>query len=1039
MKTQRNSPQRRVNDRASHRATFFCLFFWLNLATSLFAQPHDIRFEHISVEQGLSNFSVSSIVQDQQGFLWIATEEGLNRYDGYDFTVYKADPADSNALPTSFFGQLYRDRAGALWPNAFVHLYRYDPETDSFVRFERYAPNTKSLSGKWITQVIEDGYGEFWIGTTEGLHRYNRQREVLIDYRHDPNDPTSISADYITAFSEDSASRNTLWIGTFNGGANRFDRERNVFKRYRHDPADPNGLSSDYIWCICEDRRGVVWIGTENGLCRYDRQADRIQRYRSNPDVSKTLGSDRVFVLFEDSQGTLWAGTRNVGLWRYEPQADRFLQYQHDPNDPYSLSGNRIHAIYEDRSGVLWFGHYRAGLSRYARHQDKFVRYKINGEVYAIWQDRNANLWVGGIGTGLLQFNREGKLVAHYRHDPQNSHSLSSDDIWAVREDRRGRLWIGTDEGLNLYDTKRRQFIRYKHQSLDPSNEEHRAVKIIYEDSKGEIWFGTKGSGLLRWEGNQKTFIYYQPDPKNPQSLSGTHVWAICEDLRADLWIGTFGAGLNRFNRKTQTFTRYPRDGKQSDGIYSLHIDSAGGVWSGTFGGGLQRLDPRTNRFTYYKDRNGLIDNFVKGVMADARGNLWLSTDKGLSRFDTRTEEFKNFTVKDGLISNVLLSGAYYKSQDGRLFFGGEGGVIAFYPDSVKDNPLIPPIVITRFKVFDKPLPLQKAVFSLKDIQLSYRQNFFSFEFVALDYTAPAKNQYAYMLEGFDPDWVYSGTRRYASYTNVDPGEYVFRVKGANSDGVWNEQGAAITITITPPFWKTWWFRAIALVTIGLFVWGVYRYRVNQLLAMERLRTRLAADLHDEIAGNLSSIAMFGKIVQDEAAAAGGKKMAGSELLERIVTLSQESVAAIREIIWAIDPKPETIHDLLMRVRDWAVNTCRPQNIMLKFDAPPQEQLPPKNLSPEQRKHLWLLLKEAVNNAAKHSGGTELAVYASYKTGQLHISIIDNGSGLDGANGAARFSGKGLGTMKARAEQLNGSFGMLSDESGTTVSVTIKI
>ncbi|MGH7454452.1 MAG: ATP-binding protein, partial [bacterium] len=322
--------------------------------------------------------------------------------------------------------------------------------------------------------------------------------------------------------------------------------------------------------------------------------------------------------------------------------------------------------------------------------------------------------------------------------------------------------------------------------------------------------------------------------------------------------------------------------------------------------------------------------------------------------------------------------------------------MIAFYPDSIKDNPHIPPVVITSFKVFDKSLPLKRALFSLEEIELSYRQNFFSFEFVALDYTVPAKNQYAYKLEGFDPDWVYSGTRRYASYTNVGPGEYVFRVNGANSDGVWNEEGASIQIIITPPFWKTWWFRLLAFLTISGLVWSAYRYRVNRLLEMERLRTRLSADLHDEIAGNLSSIAMFGKIIQDEASKTGEKTFVGLQLLERMITLSQESVTAIREIIWAIDPQPETIHDLLLRVHDLAVNACHAQNMILKFDAPPQEQLPPKNLSPEQRKHLWLLLKEAVNNAAKHSGGTELAIYASCKTGHLHISIIDNGSGLNG-------------------------------------------
>jgi len=435
-----------------------------------------------------------------------------------------------------------------------------------------------------------------------------------------------------------------------------------------------------------------------------------------------------------------------------------------------------------------------------------------------------------------------------------------------------------------------------------------------------------------------------------------------------------------------------------------------------------------------------LPDNFVKSILPDERGNLWLGTDKGLSRFHPQNGTFKNFTVKDGLISNQFLSGAYFKNAEGRMFFGGEGGAIAFHPDSLADRSYIPPVAITQFKVFDRPLPLPAAVSALDHLELSYQQNFFSFEFVALDYTVPAKNQYAYKLEGFDEDWIRAGARRYASYTNVDPGEYVFRVRGANSDGVWNEAGASIKILIAPPFWKTWWFRALATAFVGLAIYGLYRYRVRRLLKMERLRTRIAADLHDEIAGNLSSIAMFGKIVQDETATPGAQNLARAEMLQRIIALSQESVTSIREIIWAIDPKPETIHDLLMRVRDFAVNACRAQNIILKFELLHEAQLPQKNLSPEQRKHLWLLLKEAINNALKHSGGTALELRALYESGHLTISLIDNGVGMNGTNNATRFSGKGLGTMKSRAEQLHGALEIFPHPTGgTAVVLTAKI
>lgn len=1016
----------------------------LDFASSLLAQPRDIRFDHLSVEQGLSNFSLNAIVQDGQGFLWFGTEDGLNKYDGYTFIIYKANPADTTSLPSSYISHLYRDRENYLWVVAGGHLLRYDQDTDKFIRFTRLFRHADSLAvpGRGVNAIFEDRQGDYWIATARGLFRYDRQREILRAYLHDPQVPASISSDAAMTICEDTSG--TLWIGTFGGGLNRFNREQGSFTRYRQ---KTSGLSSDDIFCLQADRQGNVWIGTHEGVNRYDARTGAIRRYGQDPPHPPTLGGDIIFDLYEDSQGILWIGTFHLGLWRYEPKTGQFSHYAHDPNDHHSLSQNRIQCLYEDHSGVMWLGTYRGGLNRYDRQQDEFVRYPSAADINAILHDRRGNLWLGTDGAGLLRYDQHGKLTAQFRHDPKNPQSLSNDGILAIREDpasRDGDLWIGTGSGLNRYDARRRLFVRYRHELFYPPGTEQNEVKTIFIDADNEIWFGTKGAGLGRLDRATQTFTYYRHDPHNPRSLSNNHVWAIIAGPNDDLWIGTFGGGIDCFDKRTQTFTHFPPNAQNprslnAGGIYSLYADTSGYLWAGTFGGGLNRLDLRTGLFTHYTDRDGLPDNFVKGILPGAQGFLWLSTDKGLSRFDPRAGSFKNFTMKDGLLSNVLLSGAYYRNQTGQMFFGGVGGAIAFHPDALKENPHAPPVVITSFKVFDQPLPRRVPQQSHLEppafVRLSYRHNFFSFEFVALDFTEPSKNEYAYKLEGFDRDWVHCGKRRYANYTNVDPGEYTFRVKGANSDGVWNETGAAVNIAITPPYWQTWWFRALAAILLGAAAYGAYRYRVTHLLQMERLRTRLAADLHDEIAGNLSSIAMFGKIVEEEAVAAGEPQMARSEMLQRIIALSQESVIAIREIIWAIDPKPETIHDLLMRVRDFAVNLCRAQNMILKFQVLPQAQLPGKNLSPEQRKHLWLLLKEAVTNAVKHSGGTELNIGVVYEKGQLTVSIIDNGVGMNGARQTARFSGKGLETMKNRAQQLPGALEIFTHPAGGTVVV----
>ncbi|MCL4705523.1 sigma 54-interacting transcriptional regulator [bacterium] len=815
-----------------NRAVCWSMALGLFFPAALFAQSHDIRFEQVSVEQGLSNYAVAKIAQDQQGFLWIATEDGLNKYDGYAFTVYKPDPADSNSLASRFVQMVYADRAGNLYVGAgFDGLRRYNPDTGKFDRFKSEPNHSESLTGKSVHAILEDQHGELWIGTNEGLYRYDPQRDALTIYRHDARDAATISSDYILGLCEDHTG--TLWVGT-NAGLNRFERERNAFAHYRHDPKNLTSLNSDLIGHIREDRDGVIWIGTNAGLNRYDRKSDTITRCRYDPKDPYAFIPNMVFDIFEDSKGALWIATFHTGLWRYDKTTDRFFRYAHDPDDPHSLSEDRISCIFEDRSGVMWVGTYRHGLNRYERRQDVFTRYPTlrSQGVYAILQDRNGELWLGTSGDGLLRYDREGKLLAHYRHDPAKPATLVTYGILALHEDRRGELWIGTGRGLNRYDATTRNFVRYPHEPLDPSIADHYEVKTIFEDAAGELWIGTKGSGLCKLDREKKTFTYYYHDPKNPQSLSGNNIWAISEDQNGNLWIGTFGNGVNRFDKRTGIFTRYQHDPKNpqslsNDAIYAIYIEPGGAIWAGTFGNGLNRLDPSTGQVTRYTDKEGLPDNFVKSILPDENGNLWLGTDKGLSKLDAKNGTFKTYTVKDGLLSNQFLSGAYHKDKNGRLFFGGDEGVIAFHPDSLKDNPHAPPVVITQFNVFDKPLALPAALSSLGEIKLSYRQNFFSFDFVALDFAAPMENQYAYKLEGFDPDWVQSGTRRFASYTNVDPGEYVFRVKGANSDGVWNEQGAALNIAITPPFWRTWWFRTLAIFSVlaAAFTWHQFRIR----------------------------------------------------------------------------------------------------------------------------------------------------------------------------------------------------------------------
>jgi len=859
----------------------------------------------------------------------------------------------------------------------------------------------------------------------------------------------SLSADRIATVFEDRAG--TLWIGTGEGGVNRYDRHNDAFQHFRHDPADSNSLSTDFVWCITEDQQGTIWIGTENGLNCFDPRTQRLSRFRLGATGKDPLAGERVFKLFVDSHGTLWAGTRYAGLWRYEPATERAYQYRYASDNPYSLRGDRIHAIYEDRSGVLWFGHYRAGLSRYARRQDKFARLKIADGVYAICQDRRGNLWVGAGSSGLRQFDHEGKLLAQYRHDPKNPYSLGNNNVMAICEDRQGKFWIGTGSGLNYFDPQQRRFQHYPHVSDYPNNPEWREIKTVFEDASGEIWAGTKSVSLLRFDRMRKDFEYFD-------QITG--VWSIAANGESGLWLATFGGGLHGYDKRTQAFTRYPwaseAQQRMNNVLYSVYADAQGSVWTGAFGGGLQCYDSRTDSVRSFTDQNGLPDNFVKGILSDAHGNLWLSTDKGLARFNPVSREVKKFTVQDGLISNVLLSGAYFKNAKGRMFFGGEGGLVSFHPDSMRDNPIIPPVVLTRFKIFDQPQQLGPVLFSIDEIPLSYSENFFSFDFAALDYTAPAKNLYAYKLEGFDRDWIQAGTRRYASYTNVDPGEYTFRVKGSNSDGVWNEQGTAVRLVITPPFWKTWWFRGLAVLALGVAVFGLYRYRVNRLLERTRLaahlqsareteRTHLAREIHDELGQYLTGLKMDVAFMENLVAEQNSEAARGA-LLNKVHAMSNlldTTVKTVRKI--SAELRPAVLDSLgLLAAIEWLAEEfqkrsgitceCYLTATAVNLD---RDRATAVNLDRDRATAVFRIVQESLTNVMRHAKATRVTITFEKEADHYRIEVKDDGRGVQPQELRKRDSFGVLG-MQERAHVFGGSVSLVGEPGkGTTVRVKI--
>jgi signal transduction histidine kinase/ligand-binding sensor domain-containing protein len=808
------------------------------------AQSGSIRFENISTEQGLSQSTVNAIIQDRQGFLWFATEGGLNQYDGYQFTVYHHDPDNPRSLSDNFVLALYEDRDGTLWVGTNVGLDRLDRSSGNFIHYPKDLTGSDELGRIPVSAISQDPSGTLWVGTYgSGLGVLNLSTNRITIYRNHPVDASSLSNDSVNTIYVSRAGE--VWIGT-DGGLDRFDHKTGSFV---HDLQASMGSplpDNVPVRSIYEDEQNLMWIGTRSGLIQWDRSGNRFVLHRHDPHDPESISDDSIRSIYEDSQGTLWIGTLR-GLNRYDKTQNHFIQYLHDPNDPYSLSSDYVRPIFEDHSGVLWIGTSYGGLNKYARATQKFTLYNnhpglpnnlSDNNIWSIYKDKSNTLWIGTFFLGLNQLDLSSGKVTIYQNDPSKPTSLSNNEIRAILRDHNGILWIGTEHGgLNKLDPAAGSFGHYQHNPADPTSLSSDNVFSLFEDRLGRLWIGTENGGLNRFDQASGTFVHYNHDASDPLSLSDNGVRAIYEDHSGDIWIGTEFGGLNLWDNQAGHFKIFRHDpanpaSLSNDWVLSILEDKNGTLWLGTSGGGLNRFDREKQSFTHYTVKDGLPDDTVFGILADADGNLWLSTNQGLSKFTPPAGTFRNYDISDGLQGNQFNPGAYFQAQNGEMFFGGTKGFNEFHPNLVKDNPIAPPVVITDFKKYNQTIQMNLA--SNQSIRLSYRDNFISFDFAALDFNAPGKNQYAYMMEGVEKDWVYAGTRRYASYSNLRGGNYTFRVKASNNDGIWNSEGTEIRIHITPPIWQTWWFIGMVCLVAGAGAFGGYRLRVRDIEARNR-------------------------------------------------------------------------------------------------------------------------------------------------------------------------------------------------------------
>lgn len=829
-------------------------------------QPGVLQFEQYSLEQGLSQNTVYCVLQGSDGFLWLGTADGLNRYDGYQFRVFRNDPNDSASLSANRIFALCEDQNKILWVGTYGGgLNKYNRETESFTCYKNYPNDPGSISDDKILSISADKLNLIWVGTDGGgLNKFIHEEEKFICYRNNPEDPTSLSDDVIRSIYEDHSG--SLWIGTNKSGLNRLDKEKELFIHYRHNIKDSESISDDVILSIYEDSFGDLWIGTGNGgLNKFNRSTESFVRHSYNSANQNSISANRVFAILEDQLHNLWIGTMDGGLNKYIAEYNKFIAYKSKPDNSNSMSSDGIFSLFEDRTGILWIGTYGGGVNKLDLNREKFKLLKndsfnsnnlSSNDVFSIFEDREKIIWIG-TSDGLNKLDLKNEKLVVYRNNPSDIFSLSDNEILSIFEDRSGGLWIGTyGGGLNLFDRKTNQFINFKNNPFDSNSLSNNDIFTICEDDFGSIWIGTDGGGLNKFDRRTKQFTRYLHNPNDETSLSANRIFSIHKNNEGNLWIGTDSGGLNKLDSKTGKFIHYkykPGDpaSLSNDGVLSIYQSKSGVLWIGTYGGGLNKFDVANEKFVCYRNKDGLPNDVVYGILEDDNGNLWVSTNYGLSKFNPAAETFKNYEESDGLQGNEYNQGAYFKSTTGEMFFGGPNGLNIFHPDSIKANPFPPQIVITDFQLLHKPVSigydsyfgrtiLQKSISKTEQIELRYDDNIISFEFSALDFRNPKKNKYAYKLEEFDEDWTFTNSnRRIVTYTNLDPGEYTLKVKGSNNDGIWNEAGTSLRIIIHPPWWATWWAYSIyGILILLLFLvlrqYDLRRQKLKQQLELER-------------------------------------------------------------------------------------------------------------------------------------------------------------------------------------------------------------
>jgi ligand-binding sensor domain-containing protein/signal transduction histidine kinase len=1028
--------------------------------------------------------------QDSFGFMWIGTHEGLLRYDGLTIKQYSHIPFDSTSLSNNWVFDIAEDRRGNLWVATFGGgLNYFDQRTELFRHF---SGTSGTIENNFITKLIVDDDGSLWFSslmyalTHLKLDDYGNPQYTHYTFFDEPvtkSIPTKNSA--LTLCKD---KQGLIWIGMATAGLIRFDPRTGDTKNFQHDPQNPLSISNNTISAICEDDSGNIWIGTGHanvapggGLNMFNRKTEEFKHFRHDRDNNNSICSDNLTALLIDHDGVMWIGTLD-SFFDTVPIRDLLTKgnpsFKHHKN----LPKRSIISIYEDKLGNIWFGVFMAMQGyKMDRQQYPFSLFSRNDN-YPNSLTRNSTACVFVDHFGRIWFNTDGLDMydpaigkfKHYYHNQNDTTGLSENMISSIQETADGKIWIGTPHnGINILNPSTENFEHIRYRAKNTKNFHSNAIEAILARKNGDLWIASKDIGIQLYEKKTGKFHTFVLDPETNEDFMVNNLF---EDRLGVLWIGTYNAGIYSLSvdeNHASKIRRYSHDPQNSNSLSSntigdilqLEIVDTSALWIAT-DGGLNRFDFKTKTFKHFYREDGLPSNYVLQILEDDEGNLWLSTTKGLSVFRIRTHQFKTYGKGDGVhfTSFWSLPQTSAKGPDGRLYFAGGDGVLGFQPREILENPNIPPVWITDLKMNYNSVKLDTAIQFKKTLKLTHRQNAFSLEFTALNFTNSGKNQFKYKMERLLDDWIYIGNERTASFTNLDPGEYIFRVKGSNNHGVWNEKDASVRIIITPPWWRTGWAYFSYTLLIGSLLFGTARFEIHRrqrkmesqlqrekelrelqeaehraVIAelqsraadarkekeKEQMRSHIASDLHDEIGGNLSSIALISQVLEDKYKVPKPMKLRLREI-PRIARLTAESM---RDIVWFINPENDNWDKLPAKMRETA--NLMLESIDFTFTAPKASFTFETDL--DFRRNLYLFYKECLQNIIKHSRADKVEIRIGQEENRLHLQVFDNGVGFDTAK---EYSGNGLKNLCRRAADMGGAIKIVS-ENGKGAKITL--